>query len=284
MRSLLLLLVCLGPLGARAASVLVVPADERSRPYAEELIEAFSAAGVTVKLAGPTSPGVRCMEGRATRNACLADLEEKAKVDGIVVMSAVAKGGKVAVTFELLSGGEVLKRDGSRGTKGKLAATLRPLVASAMKTLKKSVGAPVETPPEKPPEPVMTVTTRPIDTKPADAPTTEEPKPELTPKKTALDDELTLREAPPPAPKVKVAAWVVTGLAVAAAGAAATLGGIGAAGASRVNTVEGNVSPLSYTEAVALQEASNAQLSAALGLGIGAGLAGTVAGLLWALE
>ena len=271
---------------AFASSVLLVPSDERSRPVAEELIETFAAEGVTVKLAGPSSPAVKCLANKEKRNACLGELEGKAKVDGVVVMVAKLKGPKVTIGFELLSGGEPLRSTTAKGVKGKLRATARPDVAALMWALKKASDTP-EAPPEKPAEaPVMTVTTRPLDAPkppPADAPKPE-PAPVLAPAKAPIDDELALREAPPPpASKGKPAAWVVTGVAVVAAGAAATLGGMGAAGTSRLATTTDGVAGLSYADAEALRDASNTQLSAALGLGIGAGLAGITAGLLWAL-
>lgn len=272
---------------AFASSVLLVPSDERSRPVAEELIETFAAEGVTVKLAGPNSPAVKCLANKAKRNTCLGELEGKAKVDGVVVMVAKLKGPKVTIGFELLSGGEPLRSTTAKGVKGKLRATARPDVGALMWALKKASDTP-EAPPEKPVEaPVMTVTTRPLDAPkppPADAPKPEPtPAPVLTPTKAPIDDELALREAPPPPPKGKPAAWVVTGVAVVAAGAAATLGAMGAAGTGRLATTPDGVSTLSYADAEALRDASNAQLSAALGLGIGAGLAGVTAGLLWAL-
>lgn len=273
---------------AFASSVLLVPSDERSRPVAEELIETFAAEGVTVKLAGPSSPAVKCLANKAERNACLGELEGKAKVDGVVVMVAKLKGPRVTIGFELLSGGASLRSTTTKGVKGKLRATARSDVGALMWALKKAADTP-EAPPEKPAEaPAMTVTTRPLDAPrppPVDAPKPEPaPAPVLAPTRAPIDDELALRQAPPPpAPRGKPAAWVVTGVAVVAAGAAATLGGMGAAGTSRLATTTDGVAGLSYAHAEALRDASNAQLSAALGLGIGAGLAGITAGLLWAL-
>ncbi len=287
MRGLTSCVVLLAAAPALASSVLLVPEDERARPIAEELIETFSAEEVTVKLAGASSPAVRCLKVKAKRDACLADLEGKAKVDGVIILGATIKGPKVTIAFELLSRGETLKSTAAKGTRGKLRATVRPDVSALLWALKKSTPEPAVAPVKPPEQPAMTVTTRPLEPKAAsDAPTTPAPKPEpvLAPTRAPVDDDLALREAPLPARRPKVAAWVVTGVAVVAAGAAATLGALGAGGASRLGTTTDGVATLSYAEAEALRDGSNAQLSAALGLGIGAGLAGVTAGVLWSLD
>lgn len=285
-------LVCclLLPLSANAASVLLVPQDEKSRALAEELHEPFTAAKLTVKMAGPGSPAVSCLADKATRLACLTGIGEKAKVIAVFVVSGAMKGNKGVITLEMLAGGAVVKKESTKVFKGRVKQQMKGPIAQLLKLLPKvEPTAPTETPKvvvtQKEPEPEPDATPEPAVVEPlkvADAPKRVEPV--LTPRAQQPNDELELRGPSPRASKPKVAAWVMTGLAVVAAGTAATFGGLGLAGKGRLETAPGGVSPLSYSEAQALQQSTNTQLTVALGTGIGAGVSGVVAGILWGVE
>ncbi len=283
-------LVCclLLPLSANAASVLLVPQDEKARALADELNEPFTAAKLTVKMAGPGSPAVNCLADKATRLACLTGIGEKAKVVAVFVVSGAMKGNKGVLTLEMLAGGAVVKKESTKVFKGRVKQQMKGPIAQLLKLLPKGEpAAPTETPKvvvtQKDPEPDATpqpAVVEPLEV--ADAPKRVEPV--LTPRAQQPNDELELRGPAPRASKPKVAAWVMTGLAVVAAGTAATFGGLGLAGKGRLETAPGGVSPLSYSEAQALQQSTNTQLTVALGTGIGAGVSGVVAGILWGVE
>lgn len=284
------LLCCLlFPLTASAASVLLIPVDAKARVLADELAEPFGAAKLTVKTAGPGSPAFNCLTDPA-RDACLAVLEEKAKVEAVFIVSGALKGARGNLTLEMLSKGTVLKKETIKVSKGKVKVQLRGPIANLLKLLPKpGETAPVETPKviatETPrePEPVVEPPQRqPEPPQVVDAPKKTEPV-VLTPTP-PTSDPLALKASAPRQVKPKVAAWVVTGLAVAAAGTAATFGGLGLAEKSRLETAPGGESPLSHSEAVALQQSSNTQLTIALGAGIGAGVSGVVAAILWGVE
>lgn len=266
------------PLTGHAASVLLVPVDEKARVLSDELGEAFGAAKLIVKTAGPGSPALTCLKDPA-REACLGNIGDKAKVVAVFVVSGALKGGKGTLTLELLAQGKVVKKESTKVNKGKVKAQMRAPIARLLKLLPKSEpSAPVEvpkltiteTPREPEPEPVV-----------ADAPRKAEPV-ALTPSRPR--DDLSLQQPSLKQAKPKVAAWVVTGLAVAAAGTAATFGGLGLAGKGQLATAPEGVSPLSYSQAAALQQSSNTQLTIALGAGIGAGVSGVVAAILWGVE
>jgi len=277
-------LVCclLFPLSASAASVLLVPEDDKARVLADELVEPFGAAKLTVKTAGPGSPAVTCLRDPAARLACLQTIEEKAKVVAVFVVSGALKGAKGTLTLEMMAKGQVLKKESFKVTKGKVKTQLRGPIANLLKLLPKSeTSTPTEQPkmtvtqtqkepePEPVPEPVVT-----------DVPKKTEPV-ALAP--TTTVDPLSIKQPLPKPVKSKAAAWVVTGLAVAAAGTAATFAGLGFADKAALEKQSG-VATISYNDAVALRDASNAKLSVALGSGIGAGVAGVVAGILWGVE
>jgi ribosomal protein L24 len=274
---------------AHAASVLLVPADDKARALAEELTQPFADSKLTVKMAGPASPGVACLSDQAGRDACLTGIGEKAKVVAVFVVTGALKGAKGPLTLEMLAGGKVVKKVTVTVAKGKVAQQMKAPVAQLIKLLPKTEpSAPVEptkvtvTPKEPEPTPRQTEPEpTPVKVKVADAPTRTEPVLTPTPRP---DDGLALRTEPAPKSKPKVAAWVVTGLAVVAAGTAATFGGLGFAGKSQLANAPDGVSPLSYSQALALQQSSNTQLSIALGAAIGAGVSGAVAGVLWGVE
>lgn len=285
------LLVCflMLPLSARAASVLLVPVDAKARQLADELVEPFGANNFTVKMAGPGSPAVNCLKD-TKRDECLANIAEKAKAVAVFVVTGAMKGGKATLGLEMLNKGVVVKKESTRVTRGKLKQQMKGPIASLLKLLPASE---TSAPPVEAPR--ATVTETPKDENPYDEParTADPPKQVDAPKKVepvALvpaqpADPLELKTAPPkPAKPPKVGAWVVTGLAIAAAGTAATFGGLGLANKGRLETVNEGVSTLSYNEAVALQNTSNTQLTVALGTGIGAGVAGVAAAILWGVD
>jgi hypothetical protein len=275
----LVVFVFLLPLAAPAASVLLVPTDEKARVLAEELVEPFGAQKLTVKTAGAGSPAVSCLKAK-DRVPCLTALGEKAKVIAVFVVSGAMKGAKGVLTLELIADGKVLKKDSTKVNKGKVKAQLRGpverLLAMVPRASDEPAAAPVRaivTDTPKEPEPPAVATT--------DVPKKEEPQltaPQPQP------DPLALQQPLPKQSKPKVGAAIVTGLAVAAAGAAATFGALGMTNKAQLETAPNGVSALSYAEATQLQQTSNTQLTVALGAGIGAGVAGVVAAILWGVE
>jgi hypothetical protein len=63
---------------------------------------------------------------------------------------------------------------------------------------------------------------------------------------------------------------------------AAAFGGLGLSAKSRLDHLDNGVSPLTYSQAVALQGQTNQDMTIALGAGIGAAVAAVIAGVLWA--
>lgn len=279
--------VVLLPLSASAASVLLVPVDEKARVLSDQLIEPFGAAKLIVKTAGPGSPAVNCLKAE-DRDGCLANIGEKAKTIAVFVVSGALKGSKGTLTLEMLANGVVVKKDSTRVTRGRVKTQMRGPISRLLKLLPKTEEGPAVE------QPKMTVTETPKDPEPveappepakvADAPVEKVEPPALTPVAPPPNDPLALKTPAPKQARPKVAAWVVTGLAIAAAGTAATFGGLGLAGKGRLETTTDGISLLSYNEALALQQQSNTQLTIALGTGIGAGVTGVVAGILWGVE
>lgn len=279
-----LVLSLLLPCVAQAASVLLVPEDDKARVLAADLVDGFSAAKLTVKTAPPGSPAVACLKA-TDRNACLSAIGEKAKTLGVFVVSGGLKGAKGTLTLELIIDGASKKKDTTRVMKGKVKPAMKGVVAAMIKLLP-AADAPApapepakvtvsETPkPEPKPEPVVTPTPVRDDTP---------RKADLTPPP-ARNDDLDLRSAPPKSTRPKVAAWVVTGLTVVAAGVSATTAGLGASHKGQLDTVNGGVSSLSYQQAVALQQQANSEFTVSLATGIGAGVGAVVSGILWGVE
>lgn len=303
-----------------ATSLLLVPRTEAARPVCENLVEAFSAQKLTVKMAGTKSTAVACLGKPAGEQpTCFLEAAKKSRVDGIVLISSTKEGAQLSVTLELLS-----KVTGKPRTTQKVKAPLRTLKAKAYKPVQKLVvdmlledgpapaegGAPIaaladegvdddelaplpslgspptETPPmpvqseapaETPTEPVMPEPAALVETAakpPVDAPRVVElmPPPSQTP----------VIVAPPPSKGSPAAAIAVTGVAVAAATAAAFFGGMGVAGKAQLANAPNGISPLSYREARALQSSTNTNFTIALGAGIGAGVSAGLAAYLWA--
>ena len=275
------------PLSAGAASVLLIPVDEKARVLADELIEPFGAVSLTVKMAGPGSPASNCLKN-PDRDACLGAIGEKAKVVAVFVVSGALKGAKGTLTLEMLSKGTVVKKDTFKVQKGKVKTQMKAPLAALMKLLPKSEPVVAVEPPKvtvvetpKEPDPIVEPAVEPDPPRVVDVPKKVEPV-ALVPSRTS--DPLAITTTLPPAKKPKVGAVIVTVLAIAAAGAAGTFGGLGLAGKGRLETVTNGTSTLSYPDAQALQQTTNLELTVGLGAGIGAGVAGVLAAILWGAE
>lgn len=269
------------PLTVSAASVLLVPVDEKARVLTEELVEPFAAQKLTVKTAGAGSPAANCLKDKKKKVACLTELGEKAKVIAVFVVSGGFRGPRGVVSLELISEGASLKTETVKVLKGKVKAVVRAPIERMLRLLpRREAEEPVE-------RPRATVTQTPMQAEPpvpvADAPVKQAPL-ALAPTTPPPSDALELRTPSPQASKPRVGAWIMTGLAVAAAGTAAAFGGLGLAGKNQLELAPGGVSSLSYNDALALQQQSNTQLTVALGSGIGAGVSAVVAGILWGVE
>jgi hypothetical protein len=295
MRLLLTLLLVLVPAGARAASVLLVPEDDKARALAAELVEPFTASKLVVKTAPAGSPGVACLAKGEERVACLTALGEKAKVVGVFVVGGGLKGARGTLTLELIVDGAVVKKSSTPVNKGKVKNQMKGPLWTMIKLLPSGESStPVEGPKvtvtQKDPDPEPVVTKKDPEPPPRnDPPPRTDPVATDAPKTTSLTppakpDPIDLRTPAPKASKPKVAAWVVTGLTVAAAGTAATFGGLGAANKGRLDAAPSGQSALTYQEALALQQQTNTQFTVALGTGIGAGVGAVVSAILWGVE
>ncbi|MFT3712500.1 MAG: hypothetical protein QM817_33045 [Archangium sp.] len=291
MRSLLVVLLL--PLSAHAASVLLVPEDDKARAVAADMVEPLSANKLVVKTAPPGSPAVNCLSKPDERVGCLVAIGEKAKAIAVLVVTGGLKGTKGNVSIELIANGDVVKKVSANISKGKVKQQVKGPLSTLLKLMPKGdASAPVEQAkvtvsekepdqPAKDPEPVVKKDPEPLADNPYDAPKKE---PTLTPEP-KKDPEIDLRTPTPTAKKPKVAAWVVTGLTIAAAGTAATFGGLGASNKGKLDAINSDgSSSLTYTEAQALQTTANTQFTVALGAGIGAGVGAVVSGILWGVE
>lgn len=261
---------------AFASSVLLVPADDKSRPAAEAMVDTISAEKLVAKMAPSGSPAVKCLATPETRDACLAVMEEKAKVTGIFIVTAAMKGAKGTVTVELFANGAVVKRETAKVGKAKLKKDLKKPVLSLLKLIPADQPTPavapvVVDPPTNDPEPVV-----------ADAPTKEAPV--LTPTTEAPMAAVDVKTEVPKAPKPKVAAWVMTGVTAAAIGVGATFGALGMTKRSALERAPDGVSPYSYSQALAMQQEANRDITIATGVGIGAGVSFVITAILWGVE
>lgn len=254
---------------AFAASVLLVPADEKSRPAAEAMVETLTAQKLVAKMAPAGSPAVNCLADAATRNECLAVIEGKAKVSGVFIVTAAVKGARGTVSIELLADGQSVKTEKAKVAKASLKKDVKKPVLALLKALPGD-DAPV-------PEPAPAEADAPVKDEPVAAasltPTTEAPP-------AAVD---VTSEAPKPA-KPKVAAWVMTGVTAAALGVGATFGALGMTKRAQLERAPDGISPYAHSEAVALQQAANQDLTIATGVGIGAGVSFVVTAILWGVE
>lgn len=293
-----------------ATSLLIVPRTEAARLTCENLVEVFTAQKLTVKMAGPKSAAVACLgKPAAQRPACFLDATTKSRVDGVVLISSAKRGAQVTVTMELLS-----RATGKVHATQKVRAPAKALKAKANVPVQRLVvemlvedapargqpGAPVvaledgdeELAPlgvvaVKQPEPPPEVLAPPEDAKPV--------APEPPPKPVVADAPKTVTLTPPvkdtpvvvapgPSKGTNVPAIAVTGVAVAAAAAAAVFGGMAMASKAQLESAPNGISPLTYEEAVALQSRTNTHFTIALGAGIGAGVSAGVAAYLWAAQ
>jgi hypothetical protein len=263
-------LAALAVLGADA-SVLIVPASSAARTTCETLVESFAAEHVKVKLAGERAEATGCLNKGPDRTLCLVDALEHSKVDGLVLVSVATQRGQLSITMQLLSRtGESERQEKISGPKSKVATWAKPAIARTLAALRAVLV-------DEAPSPAVAAPTV-EKAAPIDAPTA---RPTLTPKRAVIQPQVELAEAPPAVVKPKVGAWVVTVIAIAAAGTAATLGVLGASDKARLGQLDNGVSALSYSEARALRTQANTELTIALGAGLGAATAGVIAGVLW---
>lgn len=290
---------------AAGPAVLMVPGTPASRVICEDLVEPLSNAGARVKLAGERSDALKCVAKKgAARAACLAEAQAKAKVEGALVVSAVARGAQLTVTLAPVGrAGEALKAETFKTARARLAQAARGPLDRVLGALRGGGGLAasqllprLEPRPEAPPPVPVAVAppaVAPVPA-PAAAPT---PAPAAAPEPVVADAPRAASPlAPPevlapepvltarPLPAVKRSAapgWVLLGAAVVAAGVAGTFAGLGFSDRARLAQAPGGVSSLSYTQAVALRDQANLELSVALGTGIGAAALGTTAGLVW---
>lgn len=309
MRLALSLVVALGSLPALASSVLVVPSDEaRAQGLGDVVVDVLGAAGVTVKLAGANAPVVGCARetNETTRRGCLAEYATRATTSTVLLVTVSEEKRQLRATLELVaqaSGKELktfrIKAPAERWQK-QATSQLRGLarLALAQQYVAREVERelpPVAEEPARGDEPrAATEDTPPVAPR-EEAPAREDtarragPEPEPVrpdrPVDTRLtpgsdDPEMELEDSGPS----HAAAWTFTGVGLVSAAVATTVGLIGLAGKSRLESAPNGLSTLSYGQALELRGASNGQLTVALVAGLVAIVTGTVAGLLWGLD
>lgn len=265
----LLLLCCLMfPVVANSASVLWVPTDEAARRLTAEVMDALRAAKLEPEVGSTGSPASRCLKRGAARDTCLRALSET-----VLVGSGTLKSGRGRLTLELVVQGISVAKERAVLRKGRIKAQVNGLIGLIVKLVRLR--------PTPDPTVALEAPARAVSPLPEDAPAKAAP-PVLAPSRPA--DEVQISMPLKPAAKPRVAAWVVTGIALAAAGTAATFGGLGIAGKERLDAAPAGISPFSRSEAAALQESTNLQFTVALGTGIGAGVSGVVAAILWGAQ
>lgn len=276
---------------AYASSILVVPENETAREVAAELAEPFSKAKVKLKIAGPQAPAAACLPRTGSeRNRCLAQVGQTSFVDAVLQLGASVKGNRVSVVFQLLSldDGKLIKREVATGPSNKLAGALRPVVTRLAKAIRPRSAEPKPEPepkpevkpvePEKPEVKPVEPEVKPVEPKPlvSDAP---KPTP-LEPSKVASEPSVV--ESPRAAGGgLTVAAWTFTAAAVASAAVAGTFGALGLGSKTDLEKNDAGISALSRSQANMLAAQANSHFSIALGAGIGAGVLGVVAAILW---
>ncbi len=265
---------------AFASSLLVVCADEASRNLKDDLTELLSSTKNMVKVAGPKAPATGCLSLTGTRRQeCFATAGGAANVESVLLVSTSSKAGALTVTFEVLSA-----TDGKQQRREVLRTSAARFKTQAAPVLKRVVTAPKRKPegaavPKKetaaPPPVIAEPTPEPVADRPtavALAPRVAEPAPELI-------ETLPVSRSSP-----KVGAWVFTGTAVAAAGVAGVFGGLGVSNRATLGRTTDGVSPLTYSQAQALQRTTNLQMTVALSAAIAAGVSGGIAAILWSRE
>lgn len=291
----LALWLALIPCVAHAHGVLIVPENDAARTVMESLVEQLGRPGLTLKTAGGRSPAIACLKDRNAhnRNQCLVAAAASANVSGLLLVSASTARRVVTAQFEVVSEetGKPVFAETLKAPEGKVGKAAGPLVKRLVAVLlelgTEKAPEPVRPRPEKPPEPVAVV-------KPPDA----HPRPDVPPVKpvepTPDAPRVAHLEPKPqepvavrvtsPEPKPHVAAWTVTGVAIAGAGVAIVAGLMGQSNKAKVETQTNGISNLNYTEAVQLQGQANQQLTVALGSAVGAAVCGGVAAFLWSRE
>jgi hypothetical protein len=285
MQRLLVMVLMACAASARSSSLLLVAENETARDIATELVEPFTNAKVKVKVAGPQAPATQClMKPLGERPRCLAQAGETAFVDAVLQLGATVAKGRTAVTFSLLSldDGKLLKRETASGARSKLTSALKPVVTRLAKAFKPRAGANSSKETQSPkPEPAAAMVVRPESKPLPPAPAPEEPR--LTPlDSVVVEPTSSATSAVATSTRgTKTGAWVATGLA----GAAAGLSGVFAAWAmgirANLDRNEGGVSALTRSQANALADQANTQLTVALIAAVTAGAVAVVAALLW---
>lgn len=265
---------------AFSSSLLLVCADEASRNLKDDLTEILSSTKNVVKVAGPKAPATGCLSLTGTRRQeCFATAGGAANVESLLLVSTSNKAGALTVTLEVLSAtdGKQQRREVLRTTTARFKAQAVPVLRRVITPVKRkpdSAVAKKEPPPtplaEPTPPPSEPVADRP--TAVALAPSVAEPKPQL------------IETLPPSRSSPKVGAWVFTGTAVAAAGVAGVFGGLGFSNRATLGRTTDGVSPLTYSQAQALQRTTNLQMTVALSAAIAAGVSGGIAAILWSQE
>lgn len=272
---------------AWASSLLVVCADEASRNLKDDITELLSASAskITVKVAGPKAPATACLSvAAARRQECFATAGGAANVEALLLVSTVAKAGALVVTFEVLaaSDGKPQRRELIKTSAAKFKINAGPVlkrvvapIASKKKAPEGVVAAPVRRPARVEPEPAPVPDVEPAPIAKADRPTATQLEPRT------YDSTAELVATPVKPSSSHAGAWVATGTAVAAAAVAGTFGGLGLSNRAQLTRSTDGVSPLSYSQAQALQRTSNLQLTIGLSAAIAAGVSGTLAAILW---
>ncbi len=283
-----------------ASSVLVVCADDASRNLKDDITELLSSAKMTVKAAGPKAPATACLsQPAASRQACFATAGGAANVETLLLVSTKSQGANLVVTFEVLSAvdGKSVKKEVLRTAAPRFHQNAGPILRRVMgpgakKSPTTNANAPaaasaVSDSGKKPPKPPE------LDPPPFAEPSAKTPEPT----RVAVSDRPTTVVLEPSVSSTSITAadltvttsshtgaWVTTGVAVAAAGVGGAFGGLGLSNRAKLANAPNGVSPLTYSQAQALQQTSNVQLTVALGAIIAAGVSGGVAAILWSAK
>lgn len=291
------LLVFLLPGSVFAHGVLIVPEDDAARTLMDSLVEQLPKT-VSYKTAGARAPAVACLAEKDAkkREGCVLEAASRAGVVGALMVHATQTRSGVDAKFELieLGSGRDAFRDSHKAPAAKWAKSAGPFLkklSTALASLKKIDGPPV------PPEPVAAQVTPPPPpggtTPPvarvepvADPARVAPPKPADTPVAVAITPAMTTEPAVttvvvPPPPKSKALPLVLTLAGVVAAGTAIAFTAFGTGAKSKLESSNTGVSDYTYTEALALRNDANSDLSIAAGAGASAVVLGGLAAFLW---
>ena len=222
---------------------LVVPADadEPSTSAAQAVVTAFSKTGRTATIAAPAHAVRDCP---LRESAAQPDCFVAAAPGArVLVISGVALRDRFALTIAVLAkDGSVFEEAASRGA----LTEVDPVTLTTLTKLEHALSA----------------------REASDAPVAVT----LVPR----EEQLVLPAAPRPS---RAPAWIATGVTAVAAAAAVTFLVMGL---SQKATLDGaQPGQLRHSQAVALEQGANTDLSVALGTGVGAAAAGVLAGVLW---